>query len=281
LAHILIGKKKMRAVAIFVAILVVLVASQQEEKYPIWCSCVARTLCNTVFLANREFSPERPYLQELADEPGNHVNIHVDHDQKSVKATAIRDENVFRIAKFVDLYRGCVIVNQPDTISFEPIELDQKHFAPSSDLPVSINHQVQQLVEKQFENTRLSTRSLIVWHNDKIIAEKHLAGFTQATPQHGWSLTKSLLNTMYGVLVRQNKVSIKTKIEAPEWESGDPRNALTVDDFMKMASGLKFNETYGYGNDPAKMFFNSSSVGKFAASKPQIHPETLMSWPEN
>jgi hypothetical protein len=52
------------------------------------------------------------------------------------------------------------------------------------------------------------TRSVIVIYKDKIIAEKYADGFNKNSKILGWSMTKSITGTLFGVLQKQGKIDI-------------------------------------------------------------------------
>jgi hypothetical protein len=62
------------------------------------------------------------------------------------------------------------------------------------------------LLTKKEKNKR--TRSVIVIYKDKIIAEKYADGFDKNSRILGWSMTKSLTATYFGILQKQGKFDI-------------------------------------------------------------------------
>ncbi|MCQ4437620.1 serine hydrolase, partial [Clostridioides difficile] len=58
-------------------------------------------------------------------------------------------------------------------------------------------------------------------------------------------MTKTVTAALVGTLVAQHKLSPDTSALLPEWRgSGDPRAAITLDELLRMTSGLQFNEDY-------------------------------------
>ena len=47
------------------------------------------------------------------------------------------------------------------------------------------------------------SRSVLVVYKDQIIAEKYADGFNENTLMLGWSMTKSIAATMYGILQKK------------------------------------------------------------------------------
>ncbi len=114
------------------------------------------------------------------------------------------------------------------------------------------------------------TRAVVVVYDGKIVAERYAPGFSVNTPLPGWSMTKSVFAALTGILVDEGKISLKSKGLLPQWHDGqDPRMSITLDDLLRMSSGLAFNEAYSSPlTDVAVMLFGTSDMALFAADKP-------------
>ncbi len=125
---------------------------------------------------------------------------------------------------------------------------------------------------ENFEDGIKNTRSILVLYKGKIIAEKYGNGFHQQSLLQGWSITKSLLATCFGVLQKENKYNIHTPITSFENWQQDARKNITTNDLLRMESGLEWTENYGKICDVTKMLFEDSDVTQRPISKKQIHP---------
>ena len=119
------------------------------------------------------------------------------------------------------------------------------------------------------------TRSVIVVYRDKIIAEKYAEGFNKNSRILGWSMTKSLTATYFGILQKQGKIDIMKPAPIAEWQK-DERSKITINDLLHMNSGLEWEEDYGKISDVTKMLFLSedmtrSQIEKPAKFKPNSH----------
>jgi CubicO group peptidase (beta-lactamase class C family) len=116
------------------------------------------------------------------------------------------------------------------------------------------------------------TRAIIVVKDGQIIAERYGTGFSKDTRFQGWSMTKSVTNALLGVLVQQGKLDIHAPAPVPEWQSaGDRRRAITIDQLIRMSSGLEFSEDYAdLGSDVVQMLYNTSDMGAYSAAKPLV-----------
>jgi len=128
----------------------------------------------------------------------------------------------------------------------------------------------------------IRTRALLVVYDGYLIAERYAPGFTRDTPLIGWSMKKSVINALIGILVQQGKLSIYDPAPVPEWQThGDPRHTITIDQLLRMSSGLKFSE--GYEGRPFSdsniMLFLKPDMAAYAARKPlRAPPDTKWSY---
>jgi CubicO group peptidase (beta-lactamase class C family) len=118
------------------------------------------------------------------------------------------------------------------------------------------------------------TRALVVVHRGRIVAERYAPGFDAGMPLIGWSATKAALNALVGLRVKDGKLAVTDKALLPEWrEDSDPRRDISLDDLLRMSSGLAFDETY---DDPladvTQMLFVEGDMARFAAAKSMMAP---------
>jgi CubicO group peptidase (beta-lactamase class C family) len=121
------------------------------------------------------------------------------------------------------------------------------------------------------------TYALLVIHHGKLIYERYDAGANPIYMQYSWSMAKSVVHALVGILVGENKIDLNSPVRVPEWQTpDDPRGAITMDQLLRMSSGLAFNEDYvdGEASDviPMLMFEGRDDSGAFAANKPALHP---------
>jgi CubicO group peptidase (beta-lactamase class C family) len=109
------------------------------------------------------------------------------------------------------------------------------------------------------------TKAVVVVHHGRVIAERYASGYGVDTPLLGWSATKTVINAMIGVLVRQGKLSVDAPAPVAAWqEPGDPRHAITIGELMRHTSGLDLDETDS-GFDPStRIQFLERDTAKFA-----------------
>jgi len=114
------------------------------------------------------------------------------------------------------------------------------------------------------------TRAIVVVHRGRIVAERYAKGFDARTPQLGWSMAKSVTNALAGALAARGVVKPALPANLDKWQgTNDPRQAITLDNLLRMSSGLEFDESYdGMLSDVRVMLFLRGDKAAFAAGKP-------------
>ena len=115
----------------------------------------------------------------------------------------------------------------------------------------------------------LGTRAVVVVKDGQLIGERYADGFGPETPQLGWSMTKSVTNLLVGRLVKEGAISLDGDHLRPEWTDG--RAAITVEQLMRMTSGLSWDETYDLGTPITRMLYLEPDMGGYVAAQPPAH----------
>lgn len=113
------------------------------------------------------------------------------------------------------------------------------------------------------------TSAILIIKGGKIHAESYKPGHDLHTAQRTWSVAKSIAGTLVGHSVEQTKLDIHAPVQIPEWqERGDPRASLTIDQLMRMSSGL-VSDTAGNRTDP--LYMGGASVTERATAWPLLY----------
>jgi CubicO group peptidase (beta-lactamase class C family) len=80
-------------------------------------------------------------------------------------------------------------------------------------------------------------------------------------------MAKSLTATMAGVLAKDGFWNLDSKLPIEDWK-GSPREAITLENALNMATGLEWVEDYGTVSPATKMLYSSNNMGERAASYP-------------
>ena len=111
------------------------------------------------------------------------------------------------------------------------------------------------------------TRAVVVIYKDQIIAEKYADGFDKNSKILGWSMTKSITSTIFGILQYQKKISVYDTSPIKSWQN-DARKNITIHNLLQMNSGLEWDENYDEISDATKMLFLERDMTKSQEKKP-------------
>lgn len=144
----------------------------------------------------------------------------------------------------------------------------------------------EQLVEHAFSNPDSlgKTHAFIAIKSGQIVFERYGASNNKDDTYPSWSMAKSMTHALAGIAVEQGAIDLDTPVSVPEWQSGkDPRAKITLEQLLRMSSGLRFKEEYedAGASDTIEMLFGSgkADVAQFAARMPLEHaPGTFWSY---
>jgi CubicO group peptidase (beta-lactamase class C family) len=118
----------------------------------------------------------------------------------------------------------------------------------------------------------------VVLADGRLVAERYADGFDAGTRQLGWSMAKSVTSAMVGRLVAEGELGLDDADLLGAWR-GDARREITVEDLLRMSSGLAWDETYGLGTPVTEMLYASRDMGRYAASQPrEADPGTVQEY---
>ncbi len=118
------------------------------------------------------------------------------------------------------------------------------------------------------------TRAIAILYDGRLVYEDYADGFDKDMPLLGWSMSKSIVNAVVGIMVKNGQLRTDQDHLFPEWEN-DERAKITLNNLLRMNSGLEWNEAYGNVSDATKMLFFNASMGDYALNKPlEKEPDT-------
>lgn len=126
------------------------------------------------------------------------------------------------------------------------------------------------------------THAAVIVHRGRLVEERYAEGVGSTTTLPSWSKAKSITHALVGLITGDGKLDIAAPAPVAEW-AGDARAAITLDQLLRMSSGLDFVEVYTPGgrSDVIDMLFGrgSDDVAGFAASFPLAHvPGSVFSY---
>jgi len=244
---------------------------------------VAHNVCSKTFVSGLDpqtvFSEttEREGLRRLR----RVLRFHVDRTARSVEASAagmLGNRAVFHEGLGCVLLHGSrepyVLRSDIDALKVPkspPLlaEIAGPDIVQSSDpaLRAALDHAFEEPAEPPFRRTK----AVVVVHDGKVIAERYADGIGVDTPLLGFSLTKSVVNALIGVLTQQGLVTPSMPAPIPEWR-GDLRREIEVEHLMRMTTGLALDET-NTGFDPSsQMVYLHNDMAAFAVNAAAIVP---------
>lgn len=246
---------------------------------------VAKTVCSGVFVSGRKPQAMRDAEIE-ANDPGILRLVAVDVDRSARTVTA----RFLGLGERVAVFRGplgCTLAVDVSTselgsraIPFAAAPVAPKPW-PSGETvsrraggqPYIDRAALAAALDEAFAepgpNPTRRTRAMVVVHDGEIVAERYAAGYGRESALAGWSMTKSAVNALVGVLVHDGKLALDAPLEVPEWSApDDARRAITLRQLLHMSSGLRFSESYGNPlGDVLWMLFGTGDAARFAAGK--------------
>ena len=263
---------------------------------PIGSGFVAKYICSSTFISNRD--PAVSFVEEVR--PANFLTAYssytIDRQNKSVEAKFL---GMFNLKAIYREECGCSLVIDtteeemrarklvpPGFVDQRPERRDDLLWpagsaaADAGQIEGLDTATLEKALDAAFadpgpENLR-KTRAVVVVHDGRLIAERYAPGFHKDMPLLGWSMAKSITNALVGILVKEGKLDIMQPAPVPEWgQTDDPRNNITIDQLLRMSSGLAFEEVYEPFADVVDMLFGSYDFAAYAAAKPlEAEPDT-------
>ena len=172
---------------------------------------------------------------------------------------------------------------QPDGVAWPTLEW------PQGDPPDAVAAELETLLDRVFddEGPLATTYAVVVVQRGTVVAERYQGrlehfdrppdAVTRQSLLLSWSMAKSMLHAVVGMLVGDGRLDIDTPADVPEWSSADdPRHAITLRQLLAMRDGLDFVEDYvdERVSDVIEMLFGAgqADMAHFAADRPLAAP---------
>ena len=241
-------------------------------------------MCSSIFIGN--FSEKQLYEEDLNFFPLKYLTFTVDYNELSVRSS------VFGLVERKALFRhglGTTLINEltEEQIRSQKFQLyrstsvDQEEISwpmgnqiDNNDFPSNINRTLLHntingmFIEKN-PTKLIRTRAIVVLYDGKLIGEQYASGFSKNSKFLGWSMTKSLISALIGLLVKDFKIDIHKCVPIPEWNItlNDSRQLITTKHLLEQMSDLNFLEDYSTRSDVTQMLFEKSDMAAFTASR--------------
>jgi CubicO group peptidase (beta-lactamase class C family) len=183
--------------------------------------------------------------------------------RKGLGTTLINDD--FDTTKPYEVPKRIQLKNK---LSFPYGEVEPKDSSFSNVDYAKLNKAVTNAFDANGEDIK-RTRSVLVIYKDKIIAEKYAVGFNKNSVILGWSMTKSITGTLFGILQKQGRFDIYEPAPIAEWQN-DSRKNISTNDLLHMNSGLEWEEEYDKISDATQMLFHDEDMTRTQLLKPAV-----------
>jgi CubicO group peptidase (beta-lactamase class C family) len=158
---------------------------------------------------------------------------------------------------------------------------------PLGHIPAGVD--IEGLVEEAFDadGPLHETFAVVVVHRGRLVFERYGGLLPQwdkpgkpvvrETPLLSWSMAKSMLHAVVGMLVDEDRLVLDAPAPVPAWApTDDSRRAITLQNLLDMRDGLAFEESYEdpEASDVMAMLFGrgQSDMAAFAADRALTAP---------
>jgi len=252
----------------------------------------AKNMASAVYLQHRK--PADVIKEDLGDFPLSLGTYTVNEKDSSVTGS------VWGFAKRKAIYRkgiGCTLIND-----FSEAEIRAQHFElPSTPninnnnidwpfgnkIPDTLPGVINKVLLDQAINNAINatsngkpcyTRAVLVLYDGKIVGEQYAPGFDKNTVMLGWSMSKSLVGAMIGVLVKEGKLNPNMPAPVPEWKS-TAKEKITLKQLLQHTTGLDFKEDYANPSEVTYMLFDKGDMAAYTAKLPlKYEPGTVFNY---
>lgn len=281
--------KRKYTIWILIIIALILIGISQYPKLYIASGYGAKALASGIFVAGRE--PRLVKDEDLNYSIIKYTTNKIDFENKTVTTS------FWGLAKQTAIYRkglGCCLIgdlpiNSVTNVSAVLPAIQQTGVWKK---PWPEGDKIKDTIFSEINRTRLDsvinsaflsegenlkrTAAVIVVYKGELVGEKYWQAkeINAGTRLWGWSMNKSIMNALIGILVKQGKLDLNASAPVTEWLT-DKRRNITINDLMHMSSGLKWDEAYGGSSNTTKMLFREPDCYKSAIIAPfRKNPDT-------
>lgn len=261
------------------------VVFRPDKAFRVVTGLVSHTLCSETFVAGLD--PDQTYRETFQGWPVIRrllpaIRYELDRGRREVRATlagAFASRAVYRDGL------GCVQAPGGDVAPVGAVAAVSTPPATIAEAPEIAPPQVVEPADPRLRAAldrifaepagapQRATKAVVIYHDGRIVAERYAPGYGIDTPLYAYSVTKSVVNALIGILVRQGRLSLDGPAPVPAWrDPADPRHAITVEQLMRMTSGLDLDEINNGFDPTSRMLYLQPDMAGFAESARLIAP---------
>jgi CubicO group peptidase (beta-lactamase class C family) len=245
-----------------------------REALHVAAASVSQSLCAATFVSHVD--PDRVYAQEqrpLMGGIGWAVRYTVNRSLGEVHSSVL---GMFGTRSQYREGLGCMLVLGNDPLPAAPHheQAVPDSFGPSVAMPAdpALRAALDMAFAEPDPAHPRQTKAVVVLHDGHLIAERYAPGYGPETPIWVHSVTKSVTQALIGILVHQGRLRADQPAPIAAWASPtNPHHAITVDQLLRMVSGLPFDDTDNPVNPATHMWFREPDTAAYAASVPLVH----------
>ncbi len=232
----------------------------------------AKQLCSLVYVSGLSRDVARALYVDAAVYPmGLALTASYDDARQRVTTTAFGIWSA-RAERRVGL--GCTVTTTLDeSASLPPVRLPAVASIPLERTPPDVfadafdPQAVDDALERAFVNGH-HTLAVAVLHRGGLVADRFADDIDHTTPLPGWSMAKSMTATLVGLLVQRGRIDVDASGAVSAWRGrSDGGEAVTLDQLLRMTSGLDVEEDQSGADPNTRMLFMEPDGAGFSASR--------------
>ena len=259
------------------------------DDIPVGARYIAKNICSGLFVSGYDQEPlVNDYVTSIVPQLKSIWNINIDTQAKQV---TVSDKLFKQRHQALSIYReglGCVnqrdetveaLRNQVDFPLISKVLLADKAWpygaagVDSSAINENTLSVLSGLLEEEFINPDgkvKHTTGVVIVKDGKLIMERYAGGLTSDAAVKGFSMSKSLVNALGGVLFDKGLLDLDAPLAFDEWQSTD-KASITFRHLAHMSSGLKYTErAIGNDNDQGLLLYGKQQPFDFMSEKSLI-----------
>jgi CubicO group peptidase (beta-lactamase class C family) len=239
-----------------------------DRALKIGTASISQTLCDEIFISGLD--ADRVFAEEIQPQRGlrrllRRLRYTVDTERRQVTTTWAG--NFASVSTYHQGY-GCT-QGDADALGVAPdfpsVALSDDSATPIAPIDAKLSEALDRAFAERPQPPYRRVRAVVVMRDGKIVAERYAQGIGPETPLLSYSVSKSVINALIGILVREGKLDLYAPAPVATWSSPtDPRHSITLDQLMRMTSGLNLEESDS-GFDPvSRMLFIERDMAAYA-----------------
>jgi len=243
----------------------------------------SQTLCGEIFVSGLDAN--RVFAEEVRPKRGMQILIkrlrYTVHSQRQQVVTTWAG-HFAGVATYRKGY-GCTLGEAKADALGAPSNLPGAALSENPATPIApVNTKLSEALDRAFAESPQPpyrrVRAIVVMRSGRIVAERYAQGIGPDTPLLGYSVSKSVINALTGILVGEGKLNLYAPAPVGAWSSpSDPRHSITLDQLLRMTSGLDLEENDS-GFDPvSRMMFCERDMAAYA-EKARLRSKPGQTW---